>query len=181
MTLHDTEALVIETGSTDLTPTLPDPTTVSGRTHILNNTATAATVWGSTGATPFTVDGTNVASLSITGGRLRQVQSDGAHWIAAPTAGRRTYAGSAVSDGSGNATFTFTPAFSVMPDVVQGVQTTNTNVTEARITALSTSSCTVNVRQSPSVVILGISVLQTPGPLTGATVHLIAVEPGQGV
>ncbi len=97
-----------------------------------------------------------------------------------PTA-RRVFAGTGVTDGAGNAVFTFTPAFAAAPVVNASVETTNTNATEARITALSAGSCTVNVRQSPGVVILGISVLQVPQPLVGATVHLMATAAGQGV
>jgi hypothetical protein len=181
MVLHNTDSLVVETATA--TESLPDPATVPGRTHIVTNTALVAATWSSSGAggTPFTVDGLNVATLSVPAGRLRQLQSDGTRWIVAPTASRRVFSSSGVSDASGNVTFTFTPAFSVVPNVVQGVQTAVTDVTEARITALTTSSCTVNVRRAPSVVILGISVLQVPQPLVGATVHLHAIEPGQGV
>lgn len=179
MTLHDTDALIVEAATT--TESLPDPTTVAGRTHDLTNTHTAAVTWSSTGATPFSIDGVPVASLVIPAGRARRVQSDGTRWVVAPSAARRVFAGTAVSDASGNATFTFTPAFAAAPVVSVGLATTNTNVTEARVTALTGSSCTVNVRQSPGVVILGISVLQVPQALSGATVHLLAIEAGQGV
>lgn len=92
---------------------------------------------------------------------------------------RRVYSATAVTDGAGNAVFTHNaPAFAVAPVCAIGVQTANTNATEARITANSTTSTTVNVRQSPGIVLLGISVLQVPQPLAGATVHLIAFEPG---
>jgi hypothetical protein len=72
----------------------------------------------------------------------------------------------------------FGTPFAALPVVSVGVQTTNTNATEARITALSTSSVTVNVRQSPGVTLLGIQLLSLPQPLAGATVHVQAVEPG---
>lgn len=92
---------------------------------------------------------------------------------------RRVYSATAVTDAAGNAVFTHNaPAFAAAPVCGISVQTANTNATEARITANSTTSTTVNVRQAPGVVILGISVLQVPQPLAGATVHLIAVEPG---
>lgn len=181
MVLRSTDALVIETDGSDLTPSLPDPTTVAGRTHELANTATTNAVWSSTGATPFLVDGVPAANLTVLPGRARRVQSDGTRWVVAPTAARRVYANTAVSDAAGNAVFTFTPAFAAAPVVSVGLATGNNNVTEARVTALTAASCTVNVRQSPGVVILGISVLQVPQPLSGATVHLLAIEAGQGV
>lgn len=180
--LRPTDALVIETDGSDLTPSLPDPTTVGGRTHDLSNTATSTTVWSSTGATPFTEAGANVATISVAAGSAKRVQSNGTRWAVIPAPGtRRVFSGKATSDGSGNAVFTFTPPFPSVPVVAQAVETATTNVTEARITALTASSCTVNVRQSPGVVILGISVLQVPQPLVGATVHLTASEAGQGV
>jgi hypothetical protein len=179
MTLRDSESFVVET--TGAAESLPDPASVNGRTHALVNTGTAAAVWSSTGATPFLVDGVAAASLSIPRGVLRLVQSDGTRWVVQPTAARRVFAAKGVSDASGNAVFTFSPPFPAAPVVSVGLETTNTNATEARVTALSASSCTVNVRQSPGVVILGISVLQVPQPLAGATVHLLAIEPGQGV
>lgn len=179
MALHNTEALVIETGGA--AESLPDPTTVNGRTHILVNTGFATVVWSSTGATPFLVDGVAAATLSLARGTTRTLQSDGTRWAVQPTAARRVFAGKGVSDAAGNTVFTFTPPFAVAPVVSVGLETTNANATEARVTALSASSCTVNTRQSPGVVILGISVLQVPQPLAGATVHLLAIEAGQGV
>lgn len=179
MSLHDTDSLIVEASTA--AESLPDPTTVTGRTHDLCNTGTASALWSSTGATPFLVDGVAAANVTVLPGRARRVQSDGTRWVVAPTAARRVFAAKAVSDASGNVVFAFTPAFASAPVVSVGLETTNTNATEARVTALSASSCTVNVRQSPGVVILGISVLQVPQPLVGATVHLIAVEAGQGV
>lgn len=96
-----------------------------------------------------------------------------------PATPRRVFAGTAVTDASGNAVFTFSPAFASAPVVTTALQTTNTNATEGRVTAVTASSCTVNVRQSPGVVILGLSVLQVPQPLQGATVHLVATAAGQ--
>jgi len=180
MVLRNTDALVVETIA-DLTPSLPDPATVPGRTHDLTNTAQSNAVWSSTGGTPFLIDGVPAATLTVLAGRARRVQSDGTRWVVAPTAARRVYANKVVSDGSGNAVFNFVPPFAAAPVVSVGLETTNTNATEARVTALTASSCTVNVRQSPGVVILGISVLQVPQALSGAGVHLLAIEAGQGV
>lgn len=91
---------------------------------------------------------------------------------------RRVFSATAVTAANGNAVFNFGTAFAANPIVSAAVETNNPNATEARVTALSTTSCTVNVRQAPGVVILGISVLQVPQPLAGAIVHLIAVEAG---
>jgi len=95
-----------------------------------------------------------------------------------PAPARRVFAATGVSDAAGNVTFTFVPPFAATPVVSQAVQTANTNTTEARITALSASSCTVNVRGSAILVVLGINVLGAPLPLAGATIHLRATEAG---
>lgn len=178
----NTDSYILESAAA--ADSLPDPTTVSSRTHWLTNTGSVATVWSSVGATPFTdASGTNVATLTVPAGGAMQVHSDGVHWVvtSSSTAQRRVFAGSGVTNASGDVTLNFVPAFPSTPDVTQAVQTTNTNVTEARITALSASSVTVNVRQSPAVVVLGISVLAVPQPLAGATVHVLATLPGQGI
>lgn len=178
MTLYDTTAYQILTA--DAAASLPDPTTVTNRTHILANIGTAPTVWSSIGATPFTQFGVNIATVTVPRAGVLLLYSDGVHWIVTRNAtDRRIFSGSGVSDGSGNVNFTFTPPFAAPPVVAQSVTTANTNATEARITSLTASACTVNVRQSPGVVILGISVLQVPQPLVGATVGIIAVDPGQ--
>ncbi|MFD3848184.1 hypothetical protein ACFWVB_20125 [Streptomyces microflavus] len=182
MPLHDTESLIVETASA--AESLPDPVANAFRTHILVNTGSAIVVWSSVGATPFTNGGgAAVATLSVAPGNSVQVQSDGARWVVkSPVAvARRTFAGTGVTDASGNVTFTFTPPFPVAPVVTHAVQTAITDVTECRIAALSASSVTLNVRRSPAVVILGLSVLQVPIPAAGVTVHCMAALSGQGV
>lgn len=180
MALHDTESLIIETATA--AESLPDPALVSGRTHLLINTHTASVAWASVGATPFTdATGANVVTLPVAPGQSAQVQSDGTRWVVKAPAGsgRRIFGGTGVTDASGNVTFTFTPPFAVAPVVTNAVQTALTDATECRITALSASSVTFNARRAPSVVLLGISVLQVPVPAAGVTVHCHAYAPGQ--
>lgn len=94
---------------------------------------------------------------------------------------RRVVSNKGVTDASGNVTFPFTPPFATVPDVTNAVETTTADGTEARITALSTSSVTFNARRSPAVTILGISVLSAPQPAVGFTVDMMAQEFGQGL
>jgi hypothetical protein len=89
------------------------------------------------------------------------------------------FAGTGVSDGAGSVTFNFVPPFAVIPVVTHAVATAITDVTECRISAVSVNAVTFNVRRSPAIVLLGISVLQVPIPAAGVTVHCIAVQPGQ--
>ncbi len=177
MTLHDSDSLVIEAATA--AETLPDPTTVSGRTHDLTNTGTVSTVWGSTGATPFQVDGAAVATLTVVRGDSARVQSNGTRWVLIRRDGiRRIVAAKGATDASGNVTFTFTPAFATVPVVTNAVETSTVDGTETRITAISTSSVTFNARRSPAVTILGISVLSAPQPAVGFIVHAMAIEAG---
>lgn len=179
MTLWNTDSQTIETATA--AESLPDPTTVGGRAHDLTNTGTVTAVWSSTGATPFQVDGVNVATVSVPRGGVMRVQSDGTHWVQIrPFGSRASFAGTAVTNGSGDAVFTF-PAglFPAAPIVVAGIQAAGSNnPIDYRVTALTATSCTVNVRQSPVVVVLSVSVVGASSPLAGATVHLLATPAG---
>lgn len=93
--------------------------------------------------------------------------------------GLKSVRATGVTDASGNVTFNLAAAgFAVTPVVTHAVQTTASDLTECRIAALSAASVTFNVRRSPAVVLLGISVLQVPQPAVGVTVHCHALEPG---
>lgn len=181
MSMHDTDSLVVETSTA--AESLPDPTTVPQRTHLLTNTGSVTAVWSSVGATPF-VDGggTAVATISVLPGGSSTVQSDGTRWVMKlPTAARRVFSGFGVTDAAGNVTFTFTPPFPAAPQVTHAVQTAIADVTECRVTAIAVGSATFNVRRAPAVVLLGISILQVPVPAAGVTVHCHAVTAGQGL
>lgn len=179
MVLRDTDSLVLETATA--TESLPDPATVSVRTHDLTNTGSVTAVWGSTGATPFQVDGVNVATLSVPRGGTARVQSDGTHWVLIrPVGSRPGYAATATSDASGNATFSFAAGlFPAAPVVTAAIQfAAGSNPIDYRIVSISSTSCTINVRQSPTLVVLSLSVLGVAAPLAGVTVHLHATPSG---
>lgn len=176
MALHDTEALLIETATA--AETLPDPTTVGGRTHDLSNTAAVAAVWGSTGATPFLVDGAAVATLTVARGASARVQSDGTHWVLIrPANTRRIFAASAVTGSNGQATFTFTPAFPSVPVVAATAQpgALGTNGHFCEVITLTASSCTVQGWQGRGVLVGGQT---TDLSGAGVTIHLYATEAG---
>lgn len=178
MSLHDSEAYILEAATA--AESLPDPTLWNGRTHLLVNTHTATVVWSSTGATPFQQGGVNVATISLARGQAIQVQSDGTRWIVKSSGMRAFFAGTAVTDAAGNASFAF-PAglFAAAPVVDLAIQfAAGSNPIDFRITALSATSCTVNVRQSPTLVVLSLSVLGVAAPLAGVTVHCIATPAG---
>lgn len=177
MSLRDSDALVIEA---DVAFSLPDPTTVTGRKHVLSNTATGNIVVSSTGATPFSTGGVLTATITLTPGQSIIYQSDGAHWIARSSGGRALFAGTAVTDAAGNAVFNF-PAglFAAAPVVSTAVQfPASQNPLDYRVTALTATSCTVNVKQSPTLVILSLSVLGIAANIAGVTVHLLATPAG---
>lgn len=178
MSIHDTDAYIVETASA--AESLPDPTLWNGRTHLLVNTGTVTAVWSSVGATPFQQGGVNVATVSLTRGQALQVQSDGTRWVAKSSGMRPFFAGTAVSDASGNAVFAM-PAglFAAAPVVGLAIQfAAGSNPIDFRVVALSATSCTVNVRQSPTLVVLSLSVLGVAAPLAGVTVHAIMTPAG---
>lgn len=177
MSTRDSDALVIEA---DVAFSLPDPTTVTGRKHLLSNTATASIVVSSTGATPFSTGGTLTATITLPAGQSIIYQSDGVRWVAKSSGGRPFFAGTAVTDASGNAVFNF-PAglFAAAPVVDLAIQfAAGSNPIDFRITALSATAATVNVRQSPTLIVLSLSVLGVAAPLAGVTVHCIATPAG---
>ena len=80
------------------------------------------------------------------------------------------------TDAAGNAVWTYPTPFAATPRVVFSLgPSADTALVEGRITAISATQVTVNVRRAPSVVILGISVLQVPQAAPGVPVQFIAV------
>lgn len=178
MALRDSEGYVIE--SSGAAESLPDPVGLNGRTHLLTNTSTGTVVWSSTGATPFLQGGVAVSTISLARGQAMQVQSDNVRWVTKTSGWRPAFAGTAVTDASGNAVFNFAAGlFPSAPVCEASVQlAAGQNPTDYRLTAVSATSATVQVRQSPTLVVLSLSVLGVSAPLAGVTVHLIAAPAG---
>lgn len=179
MTLHNTDALVIEAGAA--AESLPDPATVSGRTHNLVNNSNVTQTWSTAGA-GFVVGGANVATLTLTVGQSARIYSNGTRWVSVGGPARKIFSGTAVTDGAGNAVFNLTAAgFLAAPVAVGQTQAAaSTSPLDYRITAISATSCTINVRSSPATVIalLGLTLLGASVPAAGVTVHLHAMDPG---
>lgn len=186
MALWDDPAFFISTDG--LNEELFNPVSRPNQTHILFNYGTGDQIWTAPGGggTPFFEDGVAVASITVPPGATKGVHSDGVHWVvtsdSTPGGGsvgqRRIFSADGVTNAAGNVTFNFVPPFATPPIVATaiGPAGVTADATEARITALTASSVTINVRRSPAVVLLGISVLQTPVNDVGAQVHVIAVE-----
>lgn len=180
MPLHDSDAYVLE--SATAAESIPDPTTVNGRTHLLVNTGTVTAVWSSVGATPFQQGGANVTTISLTRGQALQVQSDGTRWVAKSSGMRALFAGTGVSNAAGDVVFAF-PAglFAAAPVIDVAFQgAASASPVDYRITALSATSVTINVRQSLATVValIGLTILAASAPLAGATIHVIATPAG---
>lgn len=180
MPLHDVPGYVVEAYSA--AESLPDPTTVNGRTHLLVNSHTASAVWSSVGPTPFQSGGVNAATLTIVRGNAVQIQSDGTRWVTKSSNGRAFFAATGVSNAAGDVVFAFPVGlFAAAPVVDLAFQgAASASPVDFRITALSATSCTVNVRQSLATVValVGLTLLAASAPLNGATIHLIATPAG---
>ena len=95
--------------------------------------------------------------------------------------GRRVFSATGTTNASGDVTFNFGTAFAAAPVVSVAFQgAASQSPVDYRITAISTTSVTINVRQSLATVIalLGLTLLAASAPLSGATIHVIAVEAG---
>jgi hypothetical protein len=91
---------------------------------------------------------------------------------------RSFWAGTGVTDVSGNVTFTFPTPFASVPVVAHSLQTTLDDTTECKVTSVSATSVTYNARRSPAVTLLGISILSAPQAAVGVTVNVIATVAG---
>lgn len=90
---------------------------------------------------------------------------------------RRVERATAVTDGSGNAVFTWPAgAFAAPPVVTVSVQAA-AGMRSPTITANSATSTTVHVLGAPVVSLLGIQILAASVPASGVTVHAQAVAP----
>lgn len=140
------------------------PTGVTGATGIAGPTGpTGATgVAGPTGATGGTGPAGATGATGATG------------------AGLKSFRGTAVTNAGGNATFDLTAAgFTSLPVVTGELEfPPGSNPIDFRITNLTTTSCTVNCRQSPTLVVLSLSVLGLAANIAGVTVHLHAMPAG---
>lgn len=81
------------------------------------------------------------------------------------------------TDGSGNVTLSWPQAFSGTPVVALALETSNTAMHSARITANSGSSTSVNVTRAPTVTVLSINVLGATVAASGVTVHALGAAP----
>ncbi|MFD4314991.1 hypothetical protein [Streptomyces sp. NPDC058548] len=81
-----------------------------------------------------------------------------------------------MTNGSGDATFTWSPAFAAPPVVTASVQAAD-SFRSIRIAANSAASTTVHVDVSAGVTLLGIGVLAVGAPSSGVTVHVHAIAP----
>lgn len=181
MALYDGDFQEIEVDVT--TMSLPDPTTVNGRTHEITNTSTGTLVVSSVGATPFSEGGVNVVTISIARGNSKQVQSDGVRWVVKTKSGSLAFfAATGTTDGAGNVTFNLTPAGFTSPPVVtlafQGAA--SANPVDFRIVTLTAVSLTVNCRVATGIFIglLGLTLLGASTPLSGATIHAMCTPAG---
>lgn len=140
--------------------------------------ATGAT--GATGGTGLTGPAGATGATGAQG--IQGIQgATGATGATGPAgAGLKSFRGTAVTNGGGNATFDLTAAgFTSLPVVTAELEfPPGSNPIDFRITALSTTSCTVNCRQSPTLVVLSLSVLGLAANLAGVTVHIHAMPAG---
>lgn len=185
MALHDSDNWLIEASTA--AESLPDPALVTGRTHFLHNNFAGAQTWTAPGATPFNVNGVAAANLVIPQGESRQVYAHpvGPDWhVVIPTDGpaaTKSFRATGVTDASGNVTFNLIPAgFTASPVIVAsyGPLAASGNPVDVRMTAISATSVSFNVRQAIGVTLLAINVLAVTTNLVGVTVHMIATPAG---
>lgn len=97
-----------------------------------------------------------------------------------PGPGLKSFRATGVTNAAGQVVFNMAAAaFAAAPVVTFAQQfASSPNPIDLRITALTATSCTVEARQSPALIVLSLSVLGISAPLAGVTVHLHAFEAG---
>ncbi|WP_228995216.1 hypothetical protein [Streptomyces sp. DH8] len=90
---------------------------------------------------------------------------------------RRHERATAVTDGNGQALFTWPAGAFTAPPVVTVAVEAGAGFRSARISANTPTSTTVTVLAAAGVTLLGIGVLAAGTPASGITVHAQAVEP----
>lgn len=76
-------------------------------------------------------------------------------------------------------TWTFPTAFASPPRVVAGIQSATFDIYDVKVTAVSATSCTVQVgrTQASAVALLGLTILSVPSSVGATVVHIVAVAP----
>lgn len=94
------------------------------------------------------------------------------------TPSKLVHSTTATTNAAGAYTFTFPTAFSSPPRVVATVQSATADIFDVKITAVSTTSCSVQVgrTQASVVTLLGLTILSVPASVGAQTVHIIACQ-----
>lgn len=142
-----------------------------------------ATNTGATGPTG------QIGSTGLTGstGQIGPTGPTGPTGLTGPTGSTgptgpypQSFRATASTNGSGDVTFDMSAAnFATTPVVTVVCQTASAStMIDLRITALTTTSCTVHATVSNVVVVALVSVLGAPSALSGATIHIHAIPAG---
>jgi len=158
---------------------LPSMSSQSGK--ILSNNGTIAQ-WITTPAPSGTAGGDLTGAypnptLNVTGvsaGSYGAVTVDTKGRV---VSGKRLLLFSGTTDSSGNYTVTFSPAFSVAPNVQASITNQSATNQMIRVSSVSTTGCTINVFQRSAVTLLSIEVLLAATTnVSGAAIDLLITE-----
>jgi hypothetical protein len=101
--------------------------------------------------------------------------SNGSTWLTISTKRIVTY--DSTTDGSGNYSVTFNPAFASTPHVNPVCYPAADSVTRVRVTAASNTGFTVKTERNPSIDVLGIAVLQVgTANVPNTPVRVVVIE-----
>lgn len=84
----------------------------------------------------------------------------------------------AVTNASGEYTFTFPTAFAQNPTIAATVQSSTADIYDVKITEISTTHCKIKLGRTTAtaVTLLGLTILSVPSSVGAQTVHIIACE-----
>jgi hypothetical protein len=117
-------------------------------------------------------------TVSITGAGGNTVTGTYPNFTITGTTAKRQVTFTGTTDASGNVTVTFSPAFTVAPNMQASISNQGTNTSQVvKVVSSSTTGATLNVYQRNAVTLLGIEILLAATvPVSGAVVDVLATE-----
>lgn len=144
----------------------------AGATGAKGDTGTGATVAIGTVTTGAAGSSATVTNVGTSSAAVLNITIPRGNTGASPS----YYAARVTTNASGSYTWTYPAAMPSIPAISATVQSATTDIFDVKVTAVSTTSCTIQLgrTQAVSVSLLGLTILSVPASVGAQVVHLTA-------